>query len=94
MSLLKAKLTSQIPDLKDRVRNLGKNHGSKVVSEVTVEQVLGGMRGIKALICDTSEVGLDYVLVIRGIRILELTEKLLEDVLWRMLTGELNYGVE
>ncbi len=89
MSLLKAKLASQVQNLKDRVRNLGKNHGSKVISEVTVEQVIGGMRGIKALICDTSEVGLDYGLVIRGIPILELTEKLPEDVLWLMLTGEL-----
>ncbi len=89
MSLLKAKLASQIPNLKERVRNLGKNYGSKVISEVTVEQVFGGMRGIKSLICDTSEVGLDYGLVIRGIPILELTDKLPEDVLWLMLTGEL-----
>ncbi len=89
MSLLKAKLASQVPHLKERVRNLGKNYGSKVISEVTVEQVFGGMRGIKSLICDTSEVGLDYGLVIRGIPILELTEKLPEDVLWLMLTGEL-----
>lgn len=89
MSLLKAKLASQVPDLKERVRNLGKNHGSKVISEVSVEQVLGGMRGIKSLICDTSEVGLDYGLVIRGIPILELTDKLPEDVLWLMLTGVL-----
>ncbi len=89
MSLLKAKLASQVPDLKDRVRNLGKNYGQKVISEVSVEQVLGGMRGIKSLICDTSEVGLDYGLVIRGIPILELTDKLPEDVLWLMLTGEL-----
>ncbi|MEO8513130.1 MAG: citrate (Si)-synthase [Ignavibacteria bacterium] len=89
MSLLKVKLASQVPGLKDRVRNLGKNYGQKVISEVTVEQVFGGMRGIKSLICDTSEVGLDYGLVIRGIPILELTEKLPEDVLWLMLTGEL-----
>ena len=89
MSLLKAKLASQVPGLRDRVRNLGKNYGQKVISEVTVEQVFGGMRGIKSLICDTSEVGLDYGLVIRGIPILDLTEKLPEDVLWLMLTGEL-----
>ena len=89
MSLLKAKLSSLVPGLKDRVRNLGKNYGSKVISEVSVEQVLGGMRGIKSLICDTSEVGLDYGLVIRGIPILELTDKLPEDVLWLMLTGSL-----
>ncbi|MCC6867008.1 MAG: citrate (Si)-synthase [Ignavibacteria bacterium] len=89
MSMLKAKLSSQVPDLRERVRNLGKNHGTKTISQVTVEQVLGGMRGVKSLICDTSEVGLDYGLVIRGIPILKLTEKLPEDVLWLMLTGEL-----
>lgn len=89
MSLLKAKLASQVPDLKDRVRNLGKTHGKKVISDVTVEQILGGMRGVKSLICDTSEVGLDTGLIIRGIPILELTGKLPEEVFWLMLTGEL-----
>lgn len=89
MSLLKAKLASQVPNLKDRVRNLGKTHGKKVISDVTVEQILGGMRGVKSLICDTSEVGLDTGLIIRGIPILELTGKLPEEVFWLMLTGEL-----
>lgn len=89
MSLLKTKLVSQVQNLKDRVRDLGKNHGKKVVSEVTIEQILGGMRGVKSLICDTSEVGLDTGVIIRGIPILELTDKLPEEVLWLMLTGEL-----
>jgi citrate synthase len=89
MSLLKTKLISQVQNLKDRVRDLGKNHGKKVVSEVTIEQILGGMRGVKSLICDTSEVGLDTGVIIRGIPILELTDKLPEEVLWLMLTGEL-----
>ena len=89
MSLLKAKLASQIPNLRERVRNLGKTYGSKVISEVTVEQVLGGMRGIKSLVCDTSEVGLETGLIIRGIPILGLTDKLPEEILWLMLTGEL-----
>ncbi|MCI0449456.1 MAG: citrate (Si)-synthase, partial [Chlorobi bacterium] len=94
MSLLKAKLASQIPNLRERVRNLGKNHGTKLISEVTVEQVLGGMRGVKSLVCDTSEVGLDTGLIIRGIPILELTNKLPEEVLWLMLTGELPNDAE
>jgi citrate synthase len=89
MSLLKAKLASQVPNLRERVRNLGKNYGQKVVSEVTIEQILGGMRGVKSLVCDTSEVGLDYGLVIRGYPILDLKDKLPEEVLWLMLTGEL-----
>jgi citrate synthase len=89
MSLLKAKLASQVPNLRERVRNLGKNYGKKAISDVTVEQILGGMRGVKSLICDTSEVGLDTGLIIRGIPILELTNKLPEEVFWLMLTGEL-----
>ena len=89
MSLLKEKLASQIPNLIDRVRNLAKVSGKKVISEVTVEQVLGGMRGIKSLICDTSEVSLDKGLIVRGIPILELTRKLPEEILWLLLTGDL-----
>ena len=89
MSLLKEKLASQIPGLKERIRNLAKANGKKAVSEVSVEQVLGGMRGVKTLICETSEVALDKGLIIRGIPILELTDKLPEEILWLLLTGEL-----
>jgi citrate synthase len=88
MSMLKDKLASQVPDLRERVRNLGKDFGKKVISDVTVEQILGGMRGVKSLICDTSEVGLDTGLIIRGIPILELTDKIPEEILWLLLTGE------
>ncbi len=88
MSMLKEKLASQVPNLREKVRNLGKDSGKKVISDVTVEQVLGGMRGVKSLICDTSEVGLDTGLIVRGIPILELTEKLPEEILWLLLTGE------
>ncbi len=89
MSALKEKLASQVPGLRDRVRNLAKNSGKKVISEVSVEQMLGGMRGVKSLICDTSEVGLDTGLIIRGIPILELTHKLPEEIFYLLLTGEL-----
>ena len=64
MSMLKEKLASQIPNLQEKVRNLAKVNGKKSVSQVTVEQVLGGMRGVKSLICDTSEVALDKGLII------------------------------
>ncbi len=89
MSLLKQKLASQIPNLIEKVRNLAKENGKKKVSEVTVEQVLGGMRGVKSLICDTSEVALDKGLIIRGIPVLELTDKWPEEILWLLLTGGL-----
>ncbi len=73
----------------EKVRNLAKESGKKKVSEVTVEQVLGGMRGVKSLICETSEVALDKGLIIRRIPVLELTGKWPEEILWLLLTGEL-----
>jgi citrate synthase len=89
MSMLKERLASQIPNWQEKVRNLVKESGKKTISQVTVEQVLGGMRGVKSLICDTSEVALDKGLIIRGIPILELTSKLPEEIFWLLLTGEL-----
>ncbi|MGH2574900.1 MAG: citrate (Si)-synthase [Ignavibacteria bacterium] len=89
MPSLKEKLASQIPNLRSRVRNLAKNSGSKVVSEVTIEQVIGGMRGVKSLVCDTSEVIPDQGVIIRGIPIAKLTDKLPEEIFYLLLTGEL-----
>ncbi len=87
--LLKEKFSSQIPALREEAKSIVKNHGSKIIGEVAIEQLYGGMRGIKGLICDTSEVGLQTGLVIRGIPILELTEKLPEEIFYLLLTGSL-----
>ena len=89
MSLLKEKLAAQVPVLRDKMQNLVKNYGKKSVSDVSVEQVLGGLRGVKSLICNTSEVFIDQGLVIRGIPIADLTEKLPEEILWLLMTGDL-----
>ena len=87
--ILKEKLTSQIPALREEAKSIIKNNGSKTVDSVIIDQLYGGMRGIKGLICDTSSVGLDTGLIIRGIPILELTEKLPEEIFYLLLTGEL-----
>jgi len=86
---LKEKLSSLIPQLREEAKSIATKHGSQVIGEVTIEQLYGGMRGIKASICDTSEVGLDSGLIIRGIPILDLVDKLPEEVFYLMLTGEL-----
>ena len=49
MSLLFQKLSQKIPAWRDEVKNLQKEHGEKVISEVTVAQAYGGMRGVKSL---------------------------------------------
>ncbi len=89
MSKLRARLAAQIPVMRDEIKKITKDHGALVISECTVAQAYGGMRGVKSLVCDTSEVPPDKGLVIRGIPIGELTDKLPEEILWLLLTGEL-----
>jgi len=87
--ILKEKLSKLIPKWREEVKIILAKNPSRVISEVTIEQLFGGMRGIKALVCDTSEVALDSGLIIRGIPILELTDKLPEEIFYLLLTGEL-----
>ena len=89
MATLQERLAQQIPKIREDIRALNKDHGSKVISEVTVEQAYGGMRGVKGLVCDTSVVELDQGLIIRGIPIAKLTGKLPEEIFYLLLTGEL-----
>jgi len=89
MGMLQDKLAAQIPGLRDEIKALVKESGDKVISEVTIAQAYGGARGVKCLICDTSEVAQDKGVIIRGIPVKELTKKLPEEVLWLLMTGEL-----
>ncbi len=89
MAALKEKLAQIIPGLREEMGSIIKEHGDKVVSEVTVRQVYGGMRGVRGLICDTSSVEPDRGLAIRGIPVMELREKLPEEILYLLLTGDM-----
>ncbi len=89
MEVIKIKLKEKIPIWKEEIKNLVKDYGDKVISEVTVSQAYGGMRGVKALICDTSEVPPDKGLIIREIPIAQLKDKLPEEVLYLLIIGEL-----
>lgn len=89
MASLQDKLAAQLPVLRQDITDLVKTHGDKVISNVTVQQAFGGMRGVKSLICDTSLVEPDKGLAIRGRSILDLVEQLPEEVFYLLLTGEL-----
>ncbi len=89
MDIIKLKLKEKIPVWRDEIRSLVKEYGDKVISEVTVSQAYGGMRGVKALICDTSEVPPDKGLIIREIPIAQLKNKLPEEVLYLLIIGGL-----
>ncbi len=94
MSLLKQKLSELLPSQAAEVQEFVKDNANKVVSEVSVKQVYGGTRGVKSLVCDTSEVPPDKGLIIRGIELKELYEKLPEEIMWLLLTGSLPNNAE
>ncbi len=89
MSTLQSKLTEKIPAWREEIRKLVANHGDKVISQVTVAQAYGGMRDVRGLVCDTSDVDPNRGLLIRGRPISELTDRLPEEIFYLLCTGEL-----
>ncbi len=89
MATLKETFAKKIPGLRDEIKAFVKENAKKVISEVTVAQAYGGMRGVKALVCDTSVVPPDKGLIIRGTPIGDLKDKLPEAVFFLLVTGEM-----
>jgi citrate synthase len=89
MGKLKEKLSKTIPALREDIKGFVKQNADKVISEVKVSQLYGGMRGVKALVCDTSVVPPDKGLIIRGRPVAELKEQLPEAVFYLLVTGEM-----
>jgi citrate synthase len=53
--LLKKRVESIIPEKQKELIDIKKRFGDVVVSDVTVDQMIGGMRGVKGLFYDTSK---------------------------------------
>lgn len=89
MSLtLQETLTSRIPEWRSERAGILKKHGSEKISDVTVAQAFGGMRGVKGLICDTSLVEPDKGLIIRGRPLLTIKHLWPEEIFYLLLTGD------
>jgi citrate synthase len=88
MNSLQEHLGDLIPKWRDDARAVVKEHGDTVISQVTVAQAFGGMRGVKGMICETSMVDPEKGLIIRGTPIGELTDFLPEDIFYLLCTGE------
>lgn len=83
------KLSEKFTYWRKEANEIVKKSGKKVISEVTISQAYNGMRGVRALICDTSRVPKDEGLIIRGKHLKELTNKSPEEIYYLLLTGEL-----
>ncbi len=74
--ILYEKILGQLPEWRERVTKLLKEHGNKVAGEVTISQVYGGMRGVRALVTDISFVDANEGIRYRGYTLPEVVEKL------------------
>lgn len=96
---LKERFSEQVPELREQVKKFKAEHGDKVVGQVTLEQVYGGMRGIKSMVWEGSVLDSDEGIRFRGKTIPEIQqelpkapggeEPLPEGLFWLLLTGEI-----
>ena len=70
--ILKEKIAAQLPKQRERYHALAKEHADVVVDNVTVGQIVGGMRGIKSLLTDISFVDPNQGIRFRGMTIPEV----------------------
>jgi citrate synthase len=99
MFTLKETLAEKIEQWRPRTRELVTKHGDKVIDKVTVNQVIGGMRGIKSLVTDISYLDPNEGIHYRGYSLPEVFKKLpkakdsemplVEGLLYLLLTGDI-----
>jgi citrate synthase len=89
MSHLRKKIEEKIPLWREEIQDLLKNHFNTEVSQVNVQQLLRGLRGVRTMLCDTSRVDPQRGLFIREYPLLDLVDKLPEEVFFLLCTGEL-----
>ncbi len=99
MGFIKEKFKEVAAAAGAEIKDLLKEHGSKVIGEVTLSQVYQGMRGITGLVTETSLLDAQDGIRFRGYTIPELQEKLPkapgggeplpEGLFYLMLIGEL-----
>jgi len=99
MSSLRQKLAAKIAPMRDEVRSILDRHGDAKISDVTVAQAYGGMRGVKSLVTETSALDPMEGIRFRGHTIPDLEKKLPhaeggesplpEGLFWLLLTGDL-----
>ena len=99
MATLKEKLSEKIKQWRPRIKNLMDEHKDLVIDQVTIGQVIGGMRGIKSLITDISYLDPMEGIRFRGYTLPEVFKKLpkpkgrempyVEGLLYLLLTGDI-----
>ncbi|XP_057970337.1 citrate synthase, mitochondrial [Malania oleifera] len=95
---LHSQLKELIPEQQERLKKLKTDYGKVQLGNITVDMVLGGMRGMTGLLWETSLLDADEGIRFRGLSIPECQkvlpaakpggEPLPEGLLWLLLTGK------
>ena len=88
MATLQDTLKAKVPEWRAARTEILKKYGAVKISDVSIAQAFGGMRGVKGLVCDTSLVEPDTGLIIRGRPLLEIKHLWPEEIFFLLLTGE------
>jgi citrate synthase len=89
MATLQESLAEKIPVWREHIMELVAANSEKMISSVSLKQLCGGLRGVQALICNTSYVHPEKGLFIRGTPIADLADRLPEEIFYLLCTGEL-----
>lgn len=76
MEYIKNRFFQRASNCVSEYQRIRKEHGSKVIAEVNIDQVLSGQKGIPALVCDTSNLDANEGIRFRGYSLPELRQKL------------------
>lgn len=76
MDKIKEHFSSKVGDAQKEVKDFISEHGDEKIGEIKVSQLYQGMRGMPALICETSKLDPEEGIRFRGYSIPELQEKL------------------
>lgn len=76
MDKIKEHFGSKVGDAQKEVKDFIAEHGDEVIGDIKVSQLYQGMRGMPALICETSKLDPEEGIRFRGYSIPELQEKL------------------
>ncbi|CAD7015450.1 unnamed protein product [Ceratitis capitata] len=96
---LRTVVAEQVKSERARVKKFAVEKANTKIGEVTVSQIYGGMRGIPALLCETSSLDPEEGIRFRGLTIQDLYDKLPklecgeeplpEAVFWLLMTGKI-----
>ena len=71
ITTLQETLEAQVPGKQVALAALKKEHGSKVIGKVTIDQLIGGARGVKCMLWETSNLDPEEGIRFRGLTIPE-----------------------